>query len=281
MDALVYLSLGEGRHVEEIRFSVLSAARHLRDGSDWQVLLYTDRAEPFEGLPVQLVPVDQETASAWVGPHGYVWRAKIRVLAEVLGSPATSRCALVDGDTFFRRSPAELLARVAPGRSVMHVREGWPSAPEVAAVEHVLGRHQPVDTSGRPWRLGPRRESWNSGVVGLHAADRALCREVEHLTDQLLGNGFTDFIHTAEQVAFSVCLAERTTLRPADDVVVHYWRSDLREPFQPVLRRVWAEPGLSTDDRFRRLWADRPREKPTRRVRAGVKQLAWRLGVRV
>ncbi len=281
MDVLVYLSLGEGRHVDELRFSILSAARHLADDGGWRILVYADRGEPFEGLPVEVVPVDGVTASEWVGPHGYVWRAKIKVIEKALASPGTSRCLYVDGDTYFVRSPVELLRRIGPGRSVLHVREGWPPPPEVAAVEHVLGRYQPVDTRGVPWTFGPDLVSWNAGIVGLHRDDARLCTEVEGLTDQLLEAGFGDFSHTAEQVAFSVCLAQRTSLRPADDVVVHYWRSDLREPFEPVLRRTWTDPELSATDQFRRLWAERPRERPARKIKVGVKHLAWRLGVKV
>ncbi|MBM7807021.1 hypothetical protein JOD57_002858 [Geodermatophilus bullaregiensis] len=281
MDDLVYVNLGEGRHVDELRFSILSAARHLEEGGDWRIVLFTDRSEPFEDLPVDLVPVTEETASAWMGSHGYVWRAKIKVIEEALARPGTDRCVYVDGDTYFVRSPAEVLRRVGPGRSVLHLREGWPPPPEVAALEHVLSRHRPVDTAGRPWGFGPGRASWNAGVVGLHRDDAHLCGEVQHLTDQLLEHGFGEHSHTSEQLAFTVCLQERTSVRPCHDVVVHYWRSDLREPFEPELRRVWAEPGLAMADRFERLWAKRPREARARRIKGGVKRLAWRLGVKV
>jgi hypothetical protein len=277
----VYLSLGEGRHVDELRFSILSAARFLHEDSGWRIVLYADRSEPFDGLPVELVLLDAETAADWVGPHQYVWRAKIKVIAKALATAGIERIAYIDGDTYFVRSPADLLARVGPGRSILHLKEGRPPAPEVAALDHVLAHYQPVDTSGRAWRFGPERTSWNAGIVGMHEDDAHLCDEVEHLTDQLLGHGFADHSHTSEQLAFTVCLQQRTSVRPGNDVIVHYWRSDLREPFEPVLRRAWADPGLTPTQRFDRLWADRPREKAVKRVKRGIKELAWRLNVRV
>ena len=45
-----------------------------------RIVLYADRSEPVEGLPVDLVPVDEATVAGWVGPHQYVWRAKTKVI---------------------------------------------------------------------------------------------------------------------------------------------------------------------------------------------------------
>jgi hypothetical protein len=277
----VYLSVGEGRHVDELRFSILSAARYLRPDSDWRIVIYADRAEPFADLPVEVVPVDDATWARWVGPHKYVWRAKIKVITQALAVPGVDRCLYVDGDTYFLRSPATAIERVGPGRSLLHMREGWPPPPEAAALAHVLETYQPTDTSGRPWVFGPRRVSWNAGVVGLHREDVHLCREVESLTDQLLEHGFGEHSHTSEQLSFTVALDQRTTLRGCHDVVMHYWRSDLREPFWPALDETYADTSLTQEQQFERLWEHRPRERPARRAKITVKRLAWRVGARV
>ena len=48
MDHLVYISFGQGRHVDEVRFSVQSAARHLLEGTpslrrdSWQIDIWTE-----------------------------------------------------------------------------------------------------------------------------------------------------------------------------------------------------------------------------------------------
>lgn len=281
MNDLVYLSLGSGRHVDELRFSILSAARHLDDNGDWRIVLYTDRKEPFVGLPVETRMVDETTAAEWVGPHEYIWRAKIRLLTEALAAPEADSCVYVDGDTYFRRSPAALFRRVGPGRSLLHMREGRPPAPEVAALEKVLQVCRPVDLSGHAWRFGDDRASWNAGVVGLHTLDAHLTREVEHLTDQLLDHGFAEHSHTSEQLAFTVCLAQRTALRGCEDVVVHYWPSHLRAAFDPVLAAAWADSSGVPEERFQQLWEHRPRPPYKDRAKRAVKRLAWRTGLHV
>lgn len=282
MDDVVYLSVGTGRHVNELRFSIMSAARHLRDDSSWRIILYADDATPFADLPVDVVLVDPATWAEWVGPHQYVWRAKIEVMVRALAAPGTSRCVYVDGDTYFRRSPAEMISRVGPGRSLLHTREGRPPPPEVAALRHVLDQHRPADTAGRAWSLGADRASWNAGVVGLHEDDASLCREVAHLTDQLLAHGFDEHSHTAEQVGFTVCLTERTKkVRESHDVLMHYWRDDLRDPFAPLLEEAWTDPSATPEQSFHRLWPNRPRERPMKRAKTAVKRLAWRLGARI
>ncbi len=280
MDSLVYFSVGEGRHVDELRFSVLSAARFLDDSPTWRTVVYADRAEPFADLPVEVRPVTPEVFDEWVGPHRYVWRAKIRVIEAELAAGA-GRCVYVDGDTYLVRSPRLLFDRIGPGRSLLHLCEGRPPAPERAALAHVLASHEPTDTDGRPWRFGADRASWNAGVVGLDASDAALCREVGHLTDQLLAHGFGTYSHTSEQVAFAVALAERTTLQAARDVVRHYWRFDLRRPFDARLAEIASDPALTPEEQFRRLWPHRPQELPVRRAKQSVKRLARRVGVHV
>src|SRR3954468_18996136 len=129
---LVYLSLGSGPHVGEIRFSALSAAKYLVAASSWRIVVYTDDPGSFEGLPVEVRRVDAGTAASWKEPHGYFFRSKIKVLEASLQTDAASS-AIIDGDTYFRKSPDVLFRRIAHGRSVLHQREGLPAPPEQAA----------------------------------------------------------------------------------------------------------------------------------------------------
>ncbi|MCW2616115.1 MAG: hypothetical protein JWN08_3109 [Frankiales bacterium] len=273
----MYLSLGEGRHVDELRFSVLSAARFAPGG--WDVRLYTDRPDAFAGLPVSVRHVDDATAAGWSGTAGYVYRSKIEALAETLRSPGVQRAAIIDGDTYFTRSPAELFAGVSPARTVMHLREGRPAPPEVAALEQVLSRCQPVDLAGVPWGMTSQETLWNSGVVALHTVDVDLCAEVAHLTDQLLDQGFAEFSHTAEMVAFGVVLGRRTLLGECHGAVTHYWQTELRSRFRPLLQQAWADPSLRQDEAFDRLWRRRPRLGPSGRAKFVAKRLAAKVGV--
>lgn len=280
IDTLVYVSLGAGRHVDELRFSVLSAARFLTaERPEWQVRLYSDQPDTFADLPVTVEAVDETTARQWSGTHGYVYSAKILALADALQKPGTDRAAVIDGDTYFSRSPAELFSRLAPGKSLMHVREGRPAPPERAALEKVLNAHDPVDSSGTSWGMTAQEILWNSGVVGLCAEDAGLCTEVVALTDQLLEHGFGELSHTAEMVAFGTVLDRRTSVGECFDIVTHYWLTELRQPFDARLRDVWADAGMAPDDAFASLWRERPREGAVSRAKFRVKRLARRVGV--
>ncbi|TXR56398.1 hypothetical protein [Quadrisphaera setariae] len=282
MDHLVYISFGQGRHVDEVRFSVQTAARHLETsgGRRWQIDVWTDTPRLWKDLPVEVVEVAPEQVDAWMGPHRYVWRSKIEVLRAALERSEGGRCLYVDGDTWWRRSPSVVFDRIGPGRSVMHLREGRPPAPEVAALEHVLQRYQPVDTSGRAWVFPPDRDSWNAGVIGLDPADAVVCAEVALLTDQLLEHGFGDHSHTSEQLAFAVGLAARTTVSESRDAVVHYWPSEMREPFGAALAEARAADGVDQDVLFTRLWDQRPRPSAQRAAKDTAKRLLRRVGVR-
>lgn len=277
----MYISFGEGRHVDEVRFSVQTALRHVPSaGGSWGVSVWTDRPSAWKDLPVDVVEVDPEQARAWMGPHQYVWRAKIEVLRAALERSGGGRCVYVDGDTWWRRSPSVVFDRVGPGRSVMHLREGRPPAPEAAALAHVLERHRPVRPDQSPWEFPADRDSWNAGVIGLHPADAAVCEEVAQLTDQLLEHGFGEHSHTSEQLAFAVGLAARTSVAEARDAVVHYWPAEMREPFTAALTAARAADGLGQAELFDRLWAQRPRLTAERAAKDTAKRLLRRVGVR-
>jgi hypothetical protein len=279
MDKIVYLCMGAGRHVDENRFSIASAARHLPADASWGITVYTNRAESFADLPVDIRLVGEAEAHDWRGRHDYVYRSTILALADALTAQGAERAAIVDGDTYFKRSPAELLAKIHPGTTLLHVREGRPGPPELEALRQTIAKVDLSDTSGRSWDLRRDETMWNAGVVGLHRSDRQLCEEVLHLTDELLDSGFAALSHTAEQLAWVVAFNRRSTMRECFDVVAHYWPADLREPFDERLRQVWSNPSLSAEEGFDALWRHRPRPGLVRRGKFVAKRLATRMGV--
>lgn len=280
IDRLVYLSMGDGRHVDENRFSIASAARFLSDDAPWRITVYTNRAEHFAELPVDIRLVDEVEAERWRGRHDYVYRSTILALADVLAAPDVERAVIVDGDTYFKRSPDKLLAKIEPGTTVMHLREGRPAPPELAALRQTVAKVDLCDTSGRSWGVRPDGTMWNAGVVGLHRSDRQLCDEVVHLTDQLLDSGFAELSHTAEQLAWVVAFDRRSTMRECFDVVAHYWPPQLRQPFDDRLQQVWGDRSLGPQERFDALWPDRPRPSLPDRGKFLAKRFATRIGVR-
>lgn len=279
IDSLLYLSLGEGRHVNEIRFSLMTAARTRSADDQWQVVLYTDRPDLFAGLPAQLHAVDDETAAAWSRAGEYVYRGKICALDAELRRPGVDRAAIIDGDTYFKRDVSSVFDRVRPGRTVMHLREGRPGPPEERALRRVLEGGQLADLSGQPWGITRREILWNSGVVGMHREDARLLPEVLHLNDELLRRGFAEESHIAEMLAFSVVLDRRTRIKDCYDIVMHYWFWDLREAFHRHLSRAWSGADTDPEAACALLWPERPKPKLVPRVKFAIKRAAARVGV--
>lgn len=275
LDCLVYLSLGNGPHIDEVRFSVLSAFSHRRPKSSWRIVIYTDNQQSLEGLQVEFRHVDSITAASWTAPHGVFYRSKIKALEASLRAGA-SRSVLIDGDTYFRRSPDELFDRIAPGASILHLREGPPAPPVRAAIRHVLEQHVPVDLDGTPWGLTEETTIWNAGVLGLHRTDVALCERALRLMDQLEACDFHRYSHVSEQIALTMCFGRYTRIKECMDVLVHYWPSEIRQPFRIHMTRVYQNPLAST---YVALWPHRPRFGLTDRVKLRVKRAARRVGV--
>ena len=117
MNNLVYLSYGAGPHEQEITFSVLSAYHWLGVGDlDMRIVVYTDRPETFSTLEVATVVLDASTLKEWAGPAGFGHRRKILALRDAL-QRFDGPSAILDGDTYFRRSPTKLFGRIGPGRA--------------------------------------------------------------------------------------------------------------------------------------------------------------------
>jgi hypothetical protein len=274
-NAIIYLCLGDGRHVDELRFAISSALRYWAPEASWSVVLYTDVPDSFADLPVQIRTVAAETAAAWAGPYSYIYLGKIHALADAL--TRADRAAIVDGDTYFCASPERLISRIAPGRSIMHMREGLPNSPEAAGLRRVLQSRRPRDRRGGDWPVTEREILWNSGVVGLHRVDAALCAEAIHLTEELLNLGFGEESRIAEMIGFGSVLSRKTRIREVGDLVVHYWRDEIRSPFLDRLVAVGRETDAAVA--FERLWPDRPRLGPRRRLKDFAKRTMARVGL--
>ena len=239
MNNLAYNVYGSATHINEARFSVLSALKFLIPGPrDWRIVVCTTAPEMFAGFPVEVEVIDDATLVAWKGPERFEYRAKIEALRFVMDRhPAAT--TLLDSDTYFLRSPRELFAKIGPGRSVMHAHEG----PFFAAAAHpeyarrfeeeysdfvVPLDHAPFRTSPREARIS------NAGVIGIDLADRPLLDRVLALTDAVYRRipGFW----VLEQLAFSEVLRQATDLTEARSIVEHYW-GDWIDPYLGVSKR--------------------------------------------
>ena len=217
---LLYLSYGQGPHVAHIAFSILSA--HAAGGAVPPTVVFTDRPEDYEGLGAECVRLDPAQLREWRGPRDFNHVVKLEVLRVALERFAAP-CLYVDGDTYFRRPPARVLARIGPGRSVMHLREGRVGLlgqPEQRKLADALAPGGFTDRAGAPLELEPQATLWNAGVLGLHPADAPLLDDAIHLTHQVYERSGS---HIAEQFAISYFMDRRTRVEPSSDAVYHYW----------------------------------------------------------
>ena len=278
---LLYLSYGQGLHEQEVAFSLLSAWRWAEPGAnEIRFLVYTDHPESFAGLPVTIELVPREQWDEWAGPFQFNHRRKIIALGHAL-QKYSGATVLLDGDTWFRKSPRLLFGRVGPGHAVMHIREGrlteikMPIPLEMAGL---LQRYRFTDSSGRVVEIPASSAIWNAGVVGMHPGDKGLLGEVLHLTDQMCAKSK---LHILEQFAFSYVLEQRMVqLTEAADVVFHYWPPYLHEPFRLKLPRIMAEyASLPLAERAGRCYVERPRPTMSRRAKVIAKKGLQTLGL--
>jgi hypothetical protein len=281
MKNLIYLSYGPGLHEEEITFSVLSAYRWLGTSRpDCRIVVYTDRPESFSTLEVATFGLDASTLKEWAGPAGFGHRRKILALRDAL-QRFDGPSAILDGDTYFRRSPRKLFDRIGPGRAVMHLREGnmdflpGPVHAELAAL--LRSSEQWTDLSGAALPISASAPMWNSGVIGADPSDIHAIDEVIHLTDQLCSRSK---LHTLEQFALGTVLGRETRLREVGDIVFHYWDRSYRDPFHrmlPALLERTASVPLA--ERARQCYAYRLRPSLRGHCRAFYNRLVRSIGL--
>ena len=278
--ALVYLSYGTGPHVDEIIYSILSVHHWIDPAeSGIEIIVYTDMPVAFAGLGATIVELDDDRLREWSGPMNYAHRRKPEAMRDALARTG-GRVAMIDGDTWFRQSPAALFDRIAPGRAILHIREyrlGFHDDSQSKLFAALLAGREWHDLSGRPITIGDNPAMWNSGVIGLDPSDVGLLDEALHLLDQLAEAA--PAIHYIEQFAVGHCLAP-LQLTEAADAVFHYWPLHLRDPFKQRLAAVLAVgKRMPLRDRAHRAFNARPRASIAAHARMAVKTLLFRLGV--
>ncbi|CAM2070691.1 hypothetical protein SCOR_35270 [Sulfidibacter corallicola] len=220
---LLYLIYGEKEdYWREVKFSILSALRFLNEEPDHgiDIVLATDKLDYLTGWPVVSHPFDPDRLAEWAGPDNYLHRSKNRVMAEVMDR-FKGTCIFIDTDTYFTQSPSRLFERVGPGHTVMHKPEGLILEAHKGIADYAVGRPL-TDPEGGTYTISADSMMFNSGVVGLDYADRALLDRALWLVDELYG---PTKVFNVEQYALGEVLRTRTDLQMSGDLLVHYWGS--------------------------------------------------------
>ncbi|WP_260957520.1 hypothetical protein [Pseudomonas citri] len=213
---LIYLVYGAETYHQEALFSIASALAMLREtpGEALDIQVFTDNLAPYEGLPVRLRLLDNETRQAWIQPHGYHFRAKHVVMQKVLEEAELA--LLIDTDTFFHSSPLELFRRVQPGTLLCNAFGLAYGANKDSLLHLTL-----ADILRQRGLADDDMPLLNSGVIGLHYTDASIMDRSIALMDEFypVAKG----AYTLEEFCLSVAAYRTVQVRECPDLIHHYW----------------------------------------------------------
>lgn len=211
---LLYLVYGpDAAYHAEARFSILSALYRSAAQADFQICVYTDAPLYYEGLPVQVHALPDETLQQWYGPLRYHHRAKLCLLQHAV--PLAAKTVFIDTDTFFLRDPALLFAAVdeqtclADELYESKLPASTASDPAVAAMLVQCG----IDPQKIP--------VINSGLFGIACSNSAVLDMALALNDVVYPASNRSL--TTEQLVLGMAASTRTRLVEDDGVIKHYW----------------------------------------------------------
>lgn len=210
MKVLAYFLYGNDReYLQELEFSVLSAMRFLQNQDDIVIRLICDSDDVV--LPIERLVFSPEEFASWTRDRTYLFRAKIGALQKAI-EHYQCPVILLDTDTFFIQHPAKLFDRISPVRSLMHQYESTLSESPEPGWKRILEQNTPS--------IQPEAPMYNSGVIGLDPANRALLKDAFEILDRL----YDIFpVFNVEQFAVGAALAQNTTISTCPDVIEHYW----------------------------------------------------------
>lgn len=260
----VILAYGRETEYRRATFAILSFwAWYAGRKNGVRTVVFTDKPALFEGplagLPVDYVTLTAEQLEAMRGPQNFVHRVKVAIVDQVFREHPGANVLFCDSDTFFVAEADQLLHRLRPGTSLMHLRE--------YRLADAVGIYASFDQTQYPYKLldllksrtfpvagaeqqfRPTQFSWNSGVVGMTAELAALMPDIFALTDDFYAcSGW----FTSEQLAFSLVLQTQTHVVPSDQYVFHYWGQRQKELMDGKLANQFT-PEFSQQTLFERL----------------------------
>ena len=222
-NTLLYLLYGDSREYHlELTYSIVSAVRHLTPAENVRIVLMTDRDGRRDDLPVEHLIFTADEFAGWTDNGRYKHAAKGHAYLAALDH-LRGKVALVDTDTYFRRSPSELFKRIS-STALMHADEGtledqWPGYWD-KIVEH-------FGTSGLDgFRITPKSRMFNSGVIGTCSEyHRERLNHVPLLIDRMFE--VDPRVHNIEQFAYSLALGN-FGINSCKDVLRHYFGYERR-----------------------------------------------------
>jgi hypothetical protein len=220
------------------------------EGLPLSVHVYTDEPAAYAPLAgrIEVEPIAMDRIRAWRGPDDFVHRQKTELVRDVAARFPGERLLYVDSDTFFIGPVAQAAERIAPGRSVLHVREFHVATHGTSQMKKFRREMEGVTFRGRPVDLGC--DMWNAGALGLDPAQFGLLPEWLEFIDAVYPRVPRFYV---EQFAISLLLQRETTVAAIDDVLFHYWfqKDEYAEELRRALAALATLPPAAADARLR------------------------------
>ena len=232
----VYLAFGkDDRFYLEASYSIGTLLKQI-DPRTARVIVFTDNPERVQSWPVICESIADDL-EAMKGKTGFSFRVKICAILKCFDLHP-GNVIFLDTDTFLRKSVKTIAQGIRPGVGLMDFFYHSDGLPMLAGFQTTL-------PDGTIYRY--EKESWmyNSGVIGLHQADRRVAELALLLCDAFLAAGYRR--HTLEQFAVSeamrLCGIKIVKTKSA---IIHYCRPTRRKyvhhQFAKQLRDSKKEP---------------------------------------
>jgi len=261
-----YVTLAYGSHPAVYRQSVMMLVSLVAFAPEpYELVVATDRPECYVwfGTRVDIQFMDGSLLAAWRGAEPFSMRQKLMLLRTAW--PESGAIALVDADALARADLSPFVEALGAGALFMHKREYTLSQTRRPGHRRVWKALQRTRLEG--YTPSAQDAMWNSGVVAMPAADRALLDQTIALYDEMGRRGLRHF--AAEQLAEGLVLGRTGRLRAAEPWFTHYWGN--RAGYDPPIAARLADAfldGLSVKDvaeAYRERPIDLPQEvRPTR-----------------
>ncbi len=230
---------------QQVYFSMYTAFAH--KNTEDRIIVLAEDASLFRSFQdkIEIVPINRELIKEWEGNYQFFWRVKIKALQLVAEKYPSDSILYLDGDTFFYNSLDSLRDGMKVGQNYMHVEEG-----KLATLSSKTEKLMWKQMKGKSYfntKIDSNSTMWNAGLIGISPEHFACLELTLGINDEMCADGVTRRL--IEQFAFSLGLNRFSALKPAEDIVGHYWgnKAEWNQIISHFLKEIFMK-NLSLDE---------------------------------
>ncbi|UQB68338.1 hypothetical protein [Epilithonimonas zeae] len=217
---IIYLVFGNNMdNYQQVYFSIYTAFEH--KNTEDRIIVVAEDPSLFASFQdkIEIIPISRALIKDWEGKYQFFWRVKIKALQLVAEKYPSDSILYLDGDTFFYQNMDYLRDGMKNGQNFMHVEEG-----KLSALSSKTERLMWKQMKGKSYfntKIDEDSTMWNAGLIGVSPKHFGCLELALRINDAMCADGVTRRL--IEQFAFSLGLNEYSPLKPADQIVGHYW----------------------------------------------------------